>query len=157
MHRNVSHLHKRDFVCAQEGCGKSYGYKHLLQRHVAQTHRQAESSDCFGDPEDDNARGVRMDIGGITGRSYLERSAKIKRPLRCPYPHFPSAFVSGRGLESSVLDPVAPCEHVFGRAYDLRRHLLSEHGLAVEKRVVDAWAEGRRKSQSAEACGRRDV
>ena len=140
-HYNVSHLHRRDFVCSQESCGKSYGYKHLLQRHVARAHRPAESSDCSGDPEDDHPKGARMDIDRITGRSYLERNAKIRRALRCPYPHLPSAFVSGRGSELSDLDSVVPCEHVFGRAYDLRRHLLSEHGLALEKGVVDAWAE----------------
>ena len=56
----------------------------------------------------------------------------------------------GRDSEWSVLDSVVPCEHVFGRAYDLRRHLSSEHGLAVEKEVVDAWAEDRRVSMSAE-------
>ena len=33
----------------------------------------------------------------------------------------------------------------------MRRHLLSEHGLAVGKEVVDAWAEDRRKFVSAEA------
>lgn len=32
----------------------------------------------------------------------------------------------------------------------MRRHLSSEHGLAVEKEVVDAWAEDRRVSMSAE-------
>lgn len=141
-HYNVSHLHKRDFECTQEGCGKSYGYKHLLQRHVTQAHRSTESSDCSGNPEDDSPKGVRMDIDGITGRSYLERNAKIRRALRCPYPHLPSTFMPSRDSGLPVLDSVVPCEHVFGRAYDLRRHLLSEHGLAVEKGAVDGWAGG---------------
>ena len=57
-----------------------------------------------------------------------------------------------QGSELSVLDSVLPCEHVFGRAYDLRRHLLSEHGLAAEKEAVDAWAEEQRKSAEAEAA-----
>jgi len=83
-----------------------------------------------------------MDIDGITGRSYVERNARIRKALRCPYPHLPSTFVSCRDSELSVLDSVVPCEHVFGRAYDLRRHLLSEHGLGVEKGVVDAWVQG---------------
>jgi len=83
-----------------------------------------------------------MDIDGITGRSYLERNAKIRRALRCPYPRLPSAFVFGRDSGLSVSDSVVPCEHVFGRAYDLRRHLLSEHGLSVGKGVVDAWVRG---------------
>ncbi|KAF9643120.1 hypothetical protein BDM02DRAFT_3157513 [Thelephora ganbajun] len=145
-HYNVLHLHKRDFTCPHEGCDKSYGYKHLLQRHVVHAHRSAESSDCSSDPEDDNAEGVHMNIDGITGRSYLERNAKIRRALRCPYPYLPSTFGSSRNSELSALDPVVPCEHVFGRAYDLRRHMLSEHGLAVEKGIVDAWAENREKS-----------
>ena len=147
-HYNVSHLHKRDFVCTQGGCDKSYGYKHLLQRHVAQAHKSAESSDPS---EDDNVKGVQLDIDGITGKSYLERSAKIRRALRCPYPHFPSAFVSGPNSALSVPDSVVPCEYVFGRAYDLRRHLLSEHGRAVDKGAVAAWAEDTRKSPSGEA------
>lgn len=32
------------------------------------------------------------------------------------------------------------CEYVFGRAYDLRRHLRAVHGVVVEKEVVDRWA-----------------
>ena len=85
-----------------------------------------------------------MDIDGITGRSYLERNSKIKRPLRCPYPNLPPGFVADRDAELAVLCSPPLCEHIFGRAYDLRRHLTSEHGLAVEKGVVDAWAEAQR-------------
>jgi len=29
---------------------------------------------------------------------------------------------------------------VFGRAYDLRRHLRAVHGVVLDKAVVDAWA-----------------
>ena len=96
-------------------------------------------------------KGVQLDIDGITGKSYTERGAKIRRALCCPYPHFPPAFVSGPDLMSSVTDAAVPCEYVFGRAYDLRRHLLSEHGLAVEKGVVVAWAGYIRKSTLGEA------
>jgi general transcription factor IIIA len=147
-HYNVLHLQKRDFACPHEGCGKSYGYKHLLRRHLVQGHRPAESSDCSSESEVGNAEGVKMTVNGITGRSYLERNSKIKRPLHCPHPNLPSQFTFDRGPELTVLDSMIPCEYVFGRAYDLRRHLLSEHGLAVEKWVVDAWAEERRKVAS---------
>lgn len=93
-----------------------------------------------------------MDIDKVTGRSYLARNFNIKRPLRCPHPNLPQSFASDRDSESSTTDPVVPCEHVFGRSYDLRRHLVSEHGLAVEKSVVDAWADSeRRKSMSGVA------
>jgi hypothetical protein len=30
------------------------------------------------------------------------------------------------------------CEFLFSRAYDLRRHLLAEHGFEVEQEVLDA-------------------
>jgi len=86
---------------------------------------------------------VQAEIEVITGKSYLARNAKIRRALRCPHPNFPSAFVPSRDAELPASDPVLPCEHVFGRAYDLRRHLLSEHGLVVERGIVDAWAEDR--------------
>ena len=152
-HYNVSHLHKRDFTCPHEDCGKSYGYKHLLQRHVAHAHLPEESSDCSSDGDDDNAKGVQTDIEVITGKSYLARNARIRRALRCPHPNLPPAFVLSRDSELSALDSVLPCEHVFGRAYDLRRHLLSKHGLAVEKGIVDAWAEDRWTLISAEGGG----
>ena len=139
-HYNVSHLHKRDFTCPHEDCDKSYGYKHLLQRHAVQAHRSAESSDCSSDPEDGNAKGTQMGIDSITGRSYLARNTKIRRTIRCPYPHLPPALASSGVSELPAQHSVVPCEHVFGRAYDLRRHLLSEHGLAVEKEIVDGWA-----------------
>ena len=146
MHYNISHLYKRDFVCPHEGCDKAYGYKHLLQRHDVQAHRLVtEFSDHSSSPEDDDTKGAQMDIDGITGRSYLERNAKIRGALRCPHPHLPSTFVSGRGSELSVSDSMTPCEHVFGRAYDLRRHMLSGHGLTVEKGVMDAWVEDQRR------------
>ena len=85
-HYNVSHLHKRDFVCTHGGCDKSYGYNHLLQLHITQAHRPAESSDPS---EDDNEKGVQLDIDGITGKSYLERSAKIRSPYAVPIPTSP--------------------------------------------------------------------
>ena len=89
-----------------------------------------------------------MDIDGITGKSYLARNTRIRRAVRCPYPNFPSAPRPGQDPGLLISDSVVPCEHVFGRAYDLRRHLLSEHSLAVEKVVVDAWVEDRWKSRS---------
>jgi len=130
-------------VCPHEDCGKSYGYRHLLQRHIAHAHQPAEQSDRSSDAEDDSTKDVQVDIEGITGKSYLARNARIRRALRCPHPDLPPAFVPGQDSELSALDSVLPCEHVFGRAYDLRRHLLSEHNLTVEKGIVDAWAEDR--------------
>jgi len=102
---------------------------------------------------EDDGKGIHAEIEGITGKTYLARTAKIRRALRCPCPNFPSTFLSNRDSELSGVDSVLPCEHVFGRAYDLRRHLLSEHGLTVEKVVVDAWAEDRWASISGGGGG----
>ena len=49
------HAGARDFVCAARGCGKAYGYKHLLQRHVARVHaRRSASAEDDEDEVDDN-------------------------------------------------------------------------------------------------------
>jgi general transcription factor IIIA len=32
------------------------------------------------------------------------------------------------------------CDYVFGRAYDLRRHLRAVHSIDLDKEVVDDWA-----------------
>ena len=39
-----------------------------------------------------------------------------------------------------AVDASDPCEYVFHRAYDLRRHLLSVHKLRVHKPVLEEWA-----------------
>ena len=77
--------------------------------------------------EGNNAKGVRFDIDGTIRKSYLERSSKIRTALRCPYPYLPSVFVSDPDPVPPIPDPGIPCEYVFGRACDSRRHLLSEH------------------------------
>ena len=50
----------------------------------------------------------------------------------------PSAFPAGR--QNLWGEDGALCEYVFGRAYDLRRHLRAVHGVSLDKDVVDAWA-----------------
>jgi len=40
----------------------------------------------------------------------------------------------------SLSGDAAPCEWVFGRAYDLRRHLRAVHGVELDKGTVDGWA-----------------
>ena len=137
MHHNISHLHKRDFVCTRRGCDRSYGYKYRLLQHVSQAHKPMKRSNCS---EGDNGKNVQFDLDGITGKSYLEGSAKIRRALLRPYPHFPPAFVPGQtgAVRSRFRDSLRIC---FERAYDLRRHLLSGHGLAVEKGLVVEWVE----------------
>lgn len=72
------------------------------------------------------------------------------RPLLLPCPHpdltpfnlqiteTPETVTAKRAAQIAVGE--IECEYVFGRAYDLRRHLSAVHGVVVEKGVVDAWA-----------------
>jgi hypothetical protein len=61
--------------------------------------------------------------------------------LRCPHP-----AMEGLPAAPSVESPgylwgdATPCEYVFGRAYDLRRHLRAIHGVELDKETVDGWA-----------------
>ncbi|KAI9449882.1 hypothetical protein F5148DRAFT_1379203 [Russula earlei] len=164
-HHAITHLGRRDFVCAVEGCGRAFGYKHILQRHQARRHGNDRSEaevegDCEqhedADEESSEVERVRCQhkkrktrraqspdvsiINEITGVAYEERAAEVQAPLKCPHPvmeGLASALPTGG---HDIWDDVAPCEYVFGRAYDLRRHVLAVHGVVLEKEVVDAWA-----------------
>lgn len=163
-HHAISHLGRRDFVCAVEGCERAFGYKHILQRHQARQHgndRTAAEKDegCEHNADTDGEsseaecpqpkkRKSRLQsqnisiINEITGVAYEERTANAPAPLRCPHPAmegFPSA-PSVERLCNSYGD-ATPCEYVFGRAYDLRRHLRAIHGVELYKETVDAWAQ----------------
>jgi hypothetical protein len=60
--------------------------------------------------------------------------------LRCPHPAMEglSSTISAESLE--LWSDTASCEYVFGRAYDLRRHLRAVHGVDLDKEIVDSWA-----------------
>lgn len=160
---NVNHLGQRNFVCEREGCGKAFGYKHLLQRHCAKLHG-IHSDDARSDKEGamDKESNVEPSpvrdesfIEVLTGRAYKRRklepdsmashkevrsrkSKKGKRVLRCPWPQFGDVMdVVG---ESNHKQHTA-CDAIFNRAYDLRRHLKADHGLEVTKEEVAAWVE----------------
>jgi len=72
-------------------------------------------------------------IGWITGKDYTS-SAKhrnTRRPLLpCPWPN-------GFGFEENV----GQCAYIFSRAYDLRRHLKTDHALELSKEEIDHWAQ----------------
>lgn len=42
------------------------------------------------------------------------------------------------------------CTYVFSRAYDLRRHLLAEHSLELEREVVDEWVRSTKMARAKE-------
>jgi general transcription factor IIIA len=141
-HHNISHLGKRDFICHHEDCGKAYGYKHLLQRHLAKAHASWSSSH-HSDSEDDTQLERKpmalLDIDTITGKSYMERiKTKSSLMVQCPYPRIPITFKFD-ATDMDALSNEHVCKHVFSRAYDLRRHLRSGHRMEVEKEAVDSW------------------
>ncbi|KAI0043129.1 hypothetical protein FA95DRAFT_1563607 [Auriscalpium vulgare] len=152
-HHTITHLGERNFVCTHEECGQTFGYKHILQRHVARVHghdlvdtarTEAEEEDDDPDAEptdyetDAPVRKTPVDasaIDAITGKAYAERTP---RKLACPYPHF-----TGIQVElPQVVVGAEPCEYSFGRAYDLRRHLRAVHEVVLEKGALDRWARG---------------
>lgn len=144
-HRNVNHLGHRNFICPHESCGRTFGYKHLLQRHLGKIHKADQAED--GSADDSEASGTESDpqqswgvrVDDITGMSYVKRAQEkmtSPRSLCCPFPDL-------HGLIPDVTQVKGGdkrCEYVFTRAYDFRRHLRSEHGLEVEKEDVYTWA-----------------
>lgn len=157
-HIDVHHHQQRDFICEREGCGRAFGYKHLLQRHEAKVHRSSSPttlSDDVVSPSDQPAGGhdAEVDfIGELTGKNYKSRHVatvtdrtgqnRQRKVLECPWPHhtFPVEKVEEDMEKVETGDAGDPCEYVFHRAYDLRRHLLSVHKLRVHKTVLDEWA-----------------
>ena len=163
-HHAITHLGKRDFVCTADGCGRAFGYKHLLQRHQARGHdndraEDEEDVEQHTDADSESSDGERPQtrprrrktqhaashstsiIDEITGVAYAKRSADGQALLKCPHPTMeglPSTFPAGR--QNLWGEDAASCEYVFGRAYDLRRHLRAVHGISLDKDVVDVWA-----------------
>jgi general transcription factor IIIA len=162
-HHAITHLGRRDFVCAFEGCGRAFGYKHILQRHQARGHghdraEAEEDEDCehhadadgesseaeCPQPKKRKSRRAQSPnisiINEITGVAYEERTARTPAPLRCPHPAM-EGFPSTSSAENlSMWGGAVTCEYVFGRAYDLRRHLRAVHGVDLDKEIVDRWA-----------------
>lgn len=147
-HHNVTHLGRRDHICPQEDCDCAFGYKHLLQRHLAKVHSahtgESDSAEVTDEEDEEaptNKTMQHMDIDTITGMSYTSKANErlmASKVLRCPYPHL-GALVSMTEMAGSS---TGTCEYVFSRAYDLRRHLRAEHDIDVEKDKVDKWVKG---------------
>ncbi|KAF9073499.1 hypothetical protein BDP27DRAFT_1288896 [Rhodocollybia butyracea] len=135
VHHKVTHEGKRDFVCPT--CDAAFGYKHLLQRHVARLHDgvavdESSSSESDSDPP----LKPNLDIGTITGTTYADRATEPKA-IRCPFPHLNDITFTLCGDTPGVLD----CAYVFRRAYDLRRHLLAIHKVEASKSSIDTWVQ----------------
>ena len=164
MHHAITHLGLRDFVCAVEGCGRAFGYKHILQRHQARRHSK-DSVNTEGDEDGEqhaNTEGESSNkerprckkrrmkrsqspdtwmINEITGVAYEERAARTQALLKCPHPAMEGLPPGTAPTEKrSLWGDARPCEYVFGRAYDLHRHLRAVHDIVLDKEVVDGWA-----------------
>ncbi|KAG9087691.1 Strongly-conserved Zn-finger binding protein (TFIIIA), partial [Ceratobasidium sp. UAMH 11750] len=128
-HVRVNHEGARNFPCPKEGCAQSFGYKHVMQRHLERHHRETAT------PVPAQASAPTT-ISALTGQ---QRSVKNRpRIIACPWP---DAFGAGDSA-----DQTAPrCAFRFSRAYDLRRHLKSAHGLEVESDEVAAWVSGHKR------------
>ena len=152
IHINVEHKGRRDFSCTREDCTYSFGYNHLLQRHVAKMHSSeidhwTSSEEPDTDREDAPNEGKDdFNIDLITGNLYAkqaEANLKTATVLRCPYPELdglldPLELDAQRSMPESSTTPLL-CLYVFSRAYDLRRHLGSAHNVVLSKEVVDRW------------------
>ncbi|KAF9453973.1 hypothetical protein P691DRAFT_718388 [Macrolepiota fuliginosa MF-IS2] len=147
VHKNVTHLGQRNFKCSYENCPNAYGYKHLLQRHVAKAHgSDDETATEYTDnslpvSEDEDKEGDSpLDIDAITGYTYM-RAARAKvaegRALQCPFPELQS--FTGVGIQPPTAQHKPGCDYVFRRAYDLRRHLRASHGFTAQKESVEFW------------------
>jgi general transcription factor IIIA len=100
------------------------------------------------DIEIDGIEDGPLSIDAITGKAYAMHAqhqlAHTASSLRCPQ-HDISIQSAGAGPSSLTLPHTSlPCAYVFTRAYDLHRHLRSQHGIEVERGVVDAWVQAQR-------------
>ncbi|KIJ58546.1 hypothetical protein HYDPIDRAFT_87559 [Hydnomerulius pinastri MD-312] len=155
-HHNVIHLGQRSHVCPHRHCRSAFGYKHLLERHLAKIHSskstqsevsedEATTTDTDGVDASDvlpSTSLAHMDIEAITGKSYAARSQR-STAIYCPYPHV-DVLLASSALANDSSSSSKACEHVLTRAYDLRRHLKAEHGIDADRGKVDNWVKEQR-------------
>ncbi|CAE6408708.1 unnamed protein product [Rhizoctonia solani] len=145
-HFRVTHEGLRRFACPKNGCNKMFGYKHVMQRHLERHHRPQEDESTSSQPtstDQEKDTGTSRIIALITGRDYDEppQKARAARPrtINCPWP---DVFEVGKPSDNhtSQIPEIHPkCAFKFSRAYDLRRHLRSVHGLDVNADEASAW------------------
>lgn len=135
-------------MCPHVHCNSAFRYKHLLERHLAKLHSsKSVGSETASEEEPATDTDDTMDIEAITGKAYTARLQNAMS-IRCPYPHVDALVAPTAPLDASGSSPSKSCEHVLTRAYDLRRHLRSEHGVDTEKEKVDAWVRAQRHAHA---------
>lgn len=154
-HINVTHLGKRDFVCHHTDCNRSFGYKHLLQRHLIQAHTP-ESSESDNEAEQKESstsdapreQQFTFDIDAITGHAYAQNAetrVKEAKALRCPFPLLQDLIEDNTDLAVAI-GTSQGCDYVFSRGYDLRRHLDAAHQVSLSKDRIDNWVRRQKRA-----------
>lgn len=159
-HHNVNHLGRRDHVCPKESCQRAFGYKHLLQRHLAKVHSPSappSSDESEFSTERPELQPSFLDIDLITGKSYAQKAqtrVANAMALMCPYPHVDESILTlsetptpGGITANRRSDSERNCDYAFSRAYDFRRHLKTAHCLDADKESVDQWVKGEKSAQ----------
>lgn len=132
----------------------SFGYKHLLQRHLSKMHpvkvsdkddADDLSSEEGGDLYEDDNDGKIDDITGHMYRSKSRARISLLHALPCPYPDLTE--LSGPD-DNNGKEPTLFCDYGYTRAYDLRRHLRTIHNVSTSKLQVDRWVAQQRVAQS---------
>lgn len=157
-HIDTAHYALRPWVCPHAttgSCDKAYGHRHLLVRHLAKKHpgtvlgENPPPPPPPGQPPADELAAERRT--GDTLRGLLTGMAFIRRPIPCPFAYGAETaeLLATLGLDAPpgahVDDDNAECEYRCSRAYDLRRHLGTVHGVVVgddeAREVADALRE----------------
>jgi general transcription factor IIIA len=133
-HQKINHEGQRKFACSYQGCSKTFGYKHVLQRHLV---RHSDSLAPMPESHNDEAPASELSaIHYITGQHYPMQASTRKKELTCPWP---DGLALGRQDSEKELS-AARCGFMFRRLYDLRRHLKAAHGFEAETELLKAWA-----------------
>jgi hypothetical protein len=118
-----------------------------MQRHLERHHRPPPigAPSTYTNPDLNQAQSPKDAgiIGLLTGQDYHEtvdpsKNGVVHQPrgIACPWPN---AFGPKNVSETHRTESSANCAFMFRRAYDLRRHLRSAHGLEVDANEVGAW------------------
>eukprot|EP00596_Hydrurales_sp_CCMP1899_P002249 CAMPEP_0119035860 /NCGR_PEP_ID=MMETSP1177-20130426/3120_1 /TAXON_ID=2985 /ORGANISM="Ochromonas sp, Strain CCMP1899" /LENGTH=513 /DNA_ID=CAMNT_0006994715 /DNA_START=324 /DNA_END=1865 /DNA_ORIENTATION=- len=74
LHVKAYHASTRPFTCSIEGCGQSFGFKHVLERHNINIHIKGKNPRIFVYPSDVSIQKGQLLLGNSTAKSLLERN-----------------------------------------------------------------------------------
>lgn len=143
-HIDTAHYALRPWVCPHSltgECDKAYGHRHLLVRHLSKRHPGTVLGENPVPPsvavktDEEKREGRRAETlrGMLTGKEFSSR------PIPCPFSYGSLteellALLEVEGdadLKVSEEEDGERCDYRCSRAYDLRRHLGTVHGVVV--------------------------